>query len=253
MNDFLSKPFDPHSLILKVRRLVEQARGAPIPMVIAPGKPATSAGDGPLMAGIDAAIVQRMFGDDLSLFKSLLGRMLRDFADLEQPVELHDKASGDRLMARAHKLKGSAGLIGATRVMRLAGAVETALQQDRAIEFVEKILRQLVAALTTLRAGAAPLLAQAVELPPDALPAAGTADPPRDPTAEIRDLQALFESQDLEATVRFSALSRPLSELLDVHFNELREAVDDLDFSRAGRLLRDAMARQPTSNPPSAL
>jgi signal transduction histidine kinase/HPt (histidine-containing phosphotransfer) domain-containing protein len=243
MNDFLSKPFDPHSLILKVRRLVEQARGAPIPMVIAPGKPATSVGAGPFMAGIDSAIVQRMFGEDLSLFKSLLGRMLRDFADLEQPVPLHDNASRDGLRARVHKLKGSAGLIGATRVMRLAGAVETALQQDRPIEFVEKIIRQLVAALTTLRADAAPLLEQEVELPPDAPPAAGTADQPRDPTAEIRELQGLFESQDLEATVRFSALSRSLSDLLDeAHFRELREAVDDLDFSHAARLLRDAAA-----------
>jgi CheY-like chemotaxis protein len=243
MNDFLSKPFDPHTLILKVRHLVEQVRGAPIPMVIAPGKPATSAGGGPLMAGIDSGVVQRMFGDDLSLFKSLLGRMLRDFADLERPVLLDDKASRDGLMARVHKLKGSAGLIGATRVMRLASAVETALQQDRAVEFVEKILGRLQSALTTLREDAAPLLEQEVESPPDVSPAAGTADQPRDPTAEIRELQALFESQDLEATVRFSALSRSLTELLDeAHFRELREAVDDLDFSRAARLLRDAAA-----------
>jgi HPt (histidine-containing phosphotransfer) domain-containing protein len=146
-------------------------------------------------------------------------------------------------MARVHKLKGSAGLIGATRVMRLAGAVETALQQDRAIEFVAKILVQLVLALTKLREDAAPLLEQEVESPPDVPPAAGTADQPRDPKAKIRELQALFESQDLEATVRFSALSRALSELLDeAHFKALREAVDDLDFSRAARLLRDAAA-----------
>ncbi len=243
MNDFLSKPFDPHSLILKVRRLVEQERGAPIPMVIAPGKPATSTGDRPPRAGIDSTIVQRMFGDEVSLFKSLLGRMLRDFADLEQPESPHDKASRERLKARMHKLKGSAGLIGATRVMRLAGAIETALLQDRAIEFVEKILRQLVAALKTLRDDAARLLEQEVELPPGVPPAAGTADHPRDPTAEIQELQALLESQDLEAVVLFGALSSSLSELLDeAHFRELREAVDDLDFSRAARLLRDGAA-----------
>jgi len=33
MNDFISKPFDPQVLIRKVRRLVEAARGEPIPMV----------------------------------------------------------------------------------------------------------------------------------------------------------------------------------------------------------------------------
>src|SRR6202030_4834059 len=34
MNDFISKPFDPQTLIRKVRRLVEQAPGEPIRMVI---------------------------------------------------------------------------------------------------------------------------------------------------------------------------------------------------------------------------
>jgi CheY-like chemotaxis protein len=34
MNDFISKPFDPPALIRKLRRLVEEARGEPIPVVI---------------------------------------------------------------------------------------------------------------------------------------------------------------------------------------------------------------------------
>jgi HPt (histidine-containing phosphotransfer) domain-containing protein len=168
--------------------------------------------------------------------------MLRDFADLAQSVSLHNQASRDSVMARTHKLKGSAGMMGATHVMRLAGAAEAALQQDRAIEVVEKILLNLVAALTTLREGAALLLEQEIEPTLDATPTTGTPDRPSDAIAQFRELQLLLETQNLAATSRFSALSRSLREILDeVRFNEIREAIDDLDFPGAARLLRRAV------------
>src|ERR1700732_5032129 len=80
MNDFISKPFDPQALIRKVRRLVEQARGAPIAMVVLDTEPSRHAAEGLIMSSIDAGVVQQMFGDDLTMFKSLLARMLRDFS-----------------------------------------------------------------------------------------------------------------------------------------------------------------------------
>src|ERR1700730_1509390 len=157
MNDFVSKPFDPEALIRKVRRLVEQARGEPIPIVVLHSKPAGHAVDGPLMSSIDAGVVQQMFGDDLPMFRSLLARMLRDFADLALPIAVSsdDQTSRNELKARTHKLKGSAGMIGATKVMRLAGAAEVALQDGRPADLVEGILGQLALALTTLREEAA--------------------------------------------------------------------------------------------------
>jgi CheY-like chemotaxis protein len=114
MNDFISKPFDPQALIRKVRRLVEAARGEPIPMVILDSKPAYHAAGRPLMSSIDAGVVQQMFGDDMSLFKSLLARMLREFADLALPLSVSpdDEAARNQLKERTHKLKGSAGMIG---------------------------------------------------------------------------------------------------------------------------------------------
>jgi HPt (histidine-containing phosphotransfer) domain-containing protein len=196
-----------------------------------------------LVPGIDSGILHGTFGDDLSFFKSLLGRMLRDFADLALPVSLEDQASREQLMARVHKLKGSASIMGATRVIRLAGAAESALQQDRTIEVVERILRQLAAALATLGEDAASLLAEEIKPTSDETPAAGTGARPSGPTAQIRELQSLLESQNFAATDRFSALSRSLTEMLgEVRFNELCEAVDDLDFPRAARLLRETVS-----------
>jgi hypothetical protein len=135
--------------------------------------------------------------------------------------------------------------------MRLAGAAEKALQQGRPSETVEKIRGQLTAALIALREGAASLLEGQVEPTSDAPSSAATADCARDDITEIRELQALFESQDLAAIVRFGALTDALRELLDeVHLDELRRAVDDLDFPRAARLLRDAVAGAPAARAP---
>ena len=56
-----------------------------------------------------------------------------------------------QLKARVHELRGSAGLIGATRVMRLAGAAETALEQGRSIDVVGPIPVQLTSAFSEMR------------------------------------------------------------------------------------------------------
>jgi len=242
MNDFVSKPFDPQVLIRKVRRLVETARGAPIPMVILDTKPADPAADRRLMASIDAGVVQQMFGDDLSLFKSLLTRMLAEFADFALPIAVSpsDQTNLVRIQGRAHKLKGSAGMIGATRIMRLAGAVEAALQDARTMDVVERILRQLAAALTTLREETERLSEKQLE---NANTVALMANRPKIGNPDIEALCALLECQNLAAMDKFALLSPSLSELVGaVRFERLREAIDNLDFQLGAQLLRETVA-----------
>ena len=243
MNDFISKPFDPQVLIRKVRRLVETARGEPIPMVFDDKKTASDTNDRPFMRSIDAAVVQQMFGDDLSLFKSLLARMLRDYAEFALPraVSLADEPACQLLRGRAHKLKGSAGMIGASMVMRLAGAVERALQENRSADVVEGILRKLAAALGTLRDEAKTVLegksAASVTTNRVAL-AAVSPD-------ELVDLGTLLESQNLAAVEKFSSLAPALEEILETEcFERLRDAVENLDFQLGADLLRNAPAER---------
>jgi PAS domain S-box-containing protein len=241
MNDFISKPFDPQALIRKVRRLVEDARGEPIPMIILDMQPDLQDGGRALMSSIDAGVVQQMFGDDLNLFKSVLARMLRDYADLALPVciSLDDEAARSQLTARAHKLKGSAGMIGATRIMRLAGAAEGALLQGRPANVVEKILQQMASALTTLREEAEPYLGSQPESVANTGGAVGSR--PSIGSPDVDELCALLESQNLAAVHRFSALSQSLSDILHAaRFDRLREAIDNLDFQRGAELLREA-------------
>jgi HPt (histidine-containing phosphotransfer) domain-containing protein len=121
-----------------------------------------------------------MFGDDLPLFKSVLTRILKEYADLALPiaVSLEAQATRHELRARAHKLKGTAGMIGATRLMRIAALAERILRKDRAGSLVENILRQLASELTTLREEAEPFLAgepPASRAAPDTLAPAGPA------------------------------------------------------------------------------
>src|SRR5260221_2007372 len=240
MNDFISKPFDPLTLIRKVRYLVEQARGQPIAMVILDSKPAQHTGRGLLMSSIDAGVVQQMFGDDISLFESLLVRLLRDYADLALPILVlpDDDTARNELKLRTHKLKGSAGMIGAANVARFAGAAESALQQARP---VDGILSKLAAALITLREEAQPLLerqsGRTVET------GATRNGHPNIDNADLEELYTLVESQNLAALDKFTALSPMLIEVLDAaRYDRLSDALGNLDFRVGAELLRGVLS-----------
>jgi PAS domain S-box-containing protein len=242
MNDFISKPFDPPALIRKVRRLAEEARGAPIPMVILDETANRLATGGLLMSSVDAGIVHQMFGDDLALFKSLLARVLRDFADLALPISIapHDPIMRSALKARTHKLKGSAGVIGATTVMGLAGEAEEAIEECRPVDIVEAILRRLASALTTLREEADLML----EIQPEPNAERGPSGTTLRAIApgDIDELHALLESQNLAAIDRFKLLSSSLSNLMGpVLFQRLRDAIDNLEFQLGAELLHQAL------------
>ena len=241
MNEFISKPFDPQALIRKVRRLVEATRGAPIPMVMLDTRSARNSADGPVMSSIDASIVRQVFGADLPLFKSLLARIVREYADLALPAEVSplDEVTRSNLQGRAHKLKGSAGMIGATRVMRLAGAVEVAVQEGRTPEILEEVLRQLASALSLLSVEADLYLATALQC---ADPGERAADPAVLDRADIDQLCLLLESQNIEASEKFSMLLPALSELMDAPTcDRLKEAIDNLDFQLGAGILRETL------------
>jgi DNA-binding NarL/FixJ family response regulator/HPt (histidine-containing phosphotransfer) domain-containing protein len=117
------------------------------------------------MSCIDAGVVQQMFGEDLTLFGSALSLLLRDHAEFNTPmtVLLDEPGARDRLQMRVHALRGSTGLLGATRIMRLAGEAETALEQGRSTDCLAPILGQLTAAFSQLHDEAVLWLARQAE------------------------------------------------------------------------------------------
>jgi PAS domain S-box-containing protein len=252
MNDVISKPFDPQALIRKVRQLVEKLRGEPIAIVLLDAQSTQHSLDrSNFIPSIDVGIVQQMFGDDLALFKSLLVRLLREYSDLTLPIRMSpdDEIMRGELVGRTHKLKGSAGIIGAAGIARLAGAVHKALHQGRAAALVEGLLRRLASALSTLGEETELYLKRQ---PAEAAPEVAVANHSATAAPQLDALFALFESGNLAALDQFKALSQPLSELLGPsRFDYLCSAVDNLDFELGAQLVREAML--PVSSiPPSA-
>jgi PAS domain S-box-containing protein len=239
MNEFLSKPFDPVALIRVVRRFVEQKRGAPLPVCIGTAperRPGLETG----YSNIDSKVARQMFGEDTGLFTSLLARVLRDFPEFIVPgVGFPDPAARKQFCLRLHKFRGSAGVVGAHIVHRLAGAAEEALETGQPREIVESLLQQLAAAFTALGEEVQPMLD--VNAAKVAMAARESSASPPATQATIQDLLELLDGRDLQALDRFTAVASSLSVTLGgARFAQLRAAIEGLDFEVAAELLRGA-------------
>jgi HPt (histidine-containing phosphotransfer) domain-containing protein len=211
-------------------------------MVLLDNKQTYHATDGVFMPSVDAGVVQQMFGEDLTLFKSLLTRMLREFSDFALPIRVSPDQQTVRyqLEGRLHKFKGSAGMLGATRLMRFAGAAESALHDSRPVEMIEGILGQLASALITLGEEAEPFLRQ--KSTSTAFSGARHVNAPAVGGEAINELCLLLDHQNLAAVDKFALLSTSLPAIVGaVRFDHLREAVDNLDFQLGAELLREGL------------
>jgi HPt (histidine-containing phosphotransfer) domain-containing protein len=167
-------------------------------------------------------------------------RILADFAEFALPVKTPgDEALRRHLRERTHKLKGSAGMIGAVHVMRFAGEAEKALMDGLSAGVVEAIFKQLAAALTTLRQEVDILIARS----PDRAARIATRQTAR-PNLIGEDLDELFrllDNQNMAAADSFAALSHSLQEALSAErFDGLKHAIETLEFHRGAELLRAA-------------
>jgi len=231
MNEFLTKPLDPVQLVRTLRRVVEARRGAVLPV----GSPLPAPGpraDWPHIAGIDSVDVAARLGHDVALFRVMLARLLREFGDLSESLRAadDDAAAHRALLARMHKLRGSAGMLGAREVQRLAGDAEAALSVSPAAG--RAVLPALVQALAQL--------AQASESALQARPAAAEEPSAAAPAGheELAALVDLLRRRDLAARDVLHALAPGLRGRLGAGSTEqLLRSVDELDYERALVLL----------------
>ena len=108
------------------------------------------------------------------------------------------------------------------------------------MDVVERILRQLAAALTILREETELLAEKKLDRDTDAVALVATR--PKIGNPDIEALCALLECQNLAAMDKFALLSPALSELVGtVRFERLREAIDNLDFQLGAELLRETL------------
>ncbi len=225
MNDFIAKPFELDVLVAAIHRYaghrVTQAPTGPSTRAVAAGFPA--------IAGIDSGKAAHRMRGDLALFFSTLRALRSEFSEVVEQLRF-DVACGDLQAAarRMHKLRGVAGNASAERVAALAAALEATLNQ-RSTEGIEDTLKALDLALTEVLSG----------LPADVNAIAGTG-----PAADVTpaDIDALIQSlseNDMKALTQFDPLR---AGLLAAHgessVRALGEAIDNLDFIAAARVLR---------------
>jgi CheY-like chemotaxis protein len=245
MNDFLSKPLDPEALIRTVRQQVERVRGAPLPWVSAP-EARQSGGAWPVVEGIDADSAAARLNHDAPLFLKMLGWISADFADLAairsagQVVRhLTEPTSRTRLRERVHKLRGSAGTLGANQVHATASATEAALTNHNGEEIgcvlaLSQALRQLIAASQS---------AIASGLASEKLPPLDTATPAAPADQQSLDaLAELLRAQDLQALEMLAQMLGPLASAIGTDTTTaIARAMDELDFPSALTMLEKAI------------
>jgi PAS domain S-box-containing protein len=226
MNDYIIKPFNAQSLVRSILRHVHPAVDRPTATAAGPAS-ADKLAQWQAIDGIDAADVRQRLGDDWTLFKSMLKRLLLEFADLEVPAVPDAQTALAALAGRMHKLRGTAGMLGAKAIQQLAGEAEDACVANDA-QRAATLITELAAKLQRLRDAATPTL-RVAEPAGEQSPGSGELDP-----RAVIELVELLRNQSLSALDRFGSLSAPLRRQLGhAQFEVVRQHIDDLQFGDA--------------------
>ena len=233
MNDFMVKPFAARELTLCIKRHARERSSAPARVDERPVARESDAADPwPSLPGIDAADVQERLGGDLALFNVLLARLLGEFGSVSAPSPDDEEAVVDYAQAM-HKLCGSAGMLGARSIHRMAIALEAACA-PLDIATLRRLTPMLAEALHALGASHQASLARMTDTMQPEPPPAGTAMD----RSMLIDLITLLRQQNLSALVRFKALSPQLRQMLgDGPYGVARGHVDSLRFHEAAESL----------------
>lgn len=226
MNDYLTKPFEPETMTRLIRRLVPRE----IPLKI-PGEDNAQAQSGswPMVQGLDVVAVQHRLNDNWPLFLSMCDKLFDEFSGLGADsvgIESHDQ-----LALQAHKLAGSAGLLGMMELQRAAKALEQALKQEQR-ESIGTLVQETVRQLTAMRQ-ALSTFKNVQSLKGDGVEYLPTRQ------VTLSGLAELIENHDLSAVDEFLCL-RPLleSQLGKPEADELARHLADLDFESARSVLK---------------
>ncbi len=239
MVDFVSKPLDPDTLIRTVRQHVERSRGTSLGLERRCKGKRTGSPAWPHIEGIDSRDVAHRLENDVEIFTVMLASLLREFGaggPAFTALDLSQDAGRKAFAARMHKLRGSAGMLGASILQRLAGDAEAAARRGASAAQIEQACIAVNEQLAQLMDQAGHLL--------EARSAARSEAGPKQTVApivaaDLEPLISLMQAQDLAALTMFAALVPALRAALDpTTAMLLQEAVERLEFARAIGLLR---------------
>jgi CheY-like chemotaxis protein len=243
MDDFIIKPFDARTLTTNIQRHVKISSlqsATPIAMLAQPRPP--SAISWPTVSGIDLTDARMRLCDDLGLFRSSLKRLLDEFSDVSIPQPADPEALVSQA-ARMHKLSGSAGALGANAIQQLAVDARSACIAGDAAH-AGRFSAALGEQLQRLRRSAAPFL-EASRVQSEKSAQAAQAALPGDAALEAQqwdELIGLTHQKSLAALQRFTELEPQLRRHFGADFDILQDHIDNLRFTEAAQMLRDAQA-----------
>jgi HPt (histidine-containing phosphotransfer) domain-containing protein len=226
MDDYQTKPFDTEKMVRLIRRYVGMAKGVPVPVREKQGKRPEGV-EWPAIEGIESEGVRERINDDLELFMDLLKRFTDENRSLLQPVVLPSE-QGERevLLARMHKLAGSAGLVGAMALSGLARRVENSLRNGDQGE-ISTLLDQLREGFCQLDKAIGPALQHYKEDINEDEPVVLT-------SVELDELREALQQKKISAMKIYRKLRSALRPLMDGEaFEELEKSMEKLDFAVA--------------------
>jgi len=241
MDEFLTKPLDPATLVRTIRQAVERVKGEPLTLMAA-AKRASAPDDWPDIEGIDGTDVAHRLSNDLELFLGMLERLLSEFDGkrliTESLVDL--PAQRQSLASRMHNLRGSAGLLGAQRIYLAASDLETALRSNASAVELRAGLSALGDALQALAFAANPVLA-AHRIAKSFEGEAKVAGSAPLEANDIEHLATLLRQQDLAAIDHFKRIAPALRAHWSLPIvDSLLQAIDGFDFVAALSVLSAA-------------
>ena len=234
MDDYIVKPFDAQQLMRSVLRHVQLPGGPqPYPSAIAHDRAAQSHAAWPEIVGIDSEDARERLNNDFELFRSMLKRLLGEFADVALPERASDAGTLATHAGRMHKLRGSAGLLGAKAIQRLAGEAEAACVGGD-VALAGPLAEDLASELHRLRQSAQPAF-QSRQAPAAEVLVQGGGPLEMDALAE---LVGLLRQQKLSAMDCFKTLSPQLRGHLNPdEYERVEEHLDNLRFGDAADIL----------------